>query len=209
VLLAALCPRSSPVDGPGRDAHRGSRRPRLPAHRPEGLPAPHDHGRPGGEAAGLGPDAGAPLGFHPPRAGRTDRAARQGADPLARRRGADPGWAEVPRRHPGDAERPASLAPSVAEIGPFVADRPRSPQTPADCPQSGGELPYCVTPMAQAPEAFWDRGGTMNSKFAKSLAVAVGLIAMWAAPAHAAGCNGVVNIFQWGCAPWDNNNGPQ
>jgi hypothetical protein len=49
----------------------------------------------------------------------------------------------------------------------------------------------------------------MNSKFAKSLAVAVGLIAMWAAPAHAAGCNGVVNIFQWGCAPWDNNNGPQ
>lgn len=23
------------------------------------------------------------------------------------------------------------------------------------------------------------------------------------------GCNGVVNIFVWGCAPWDNNNGPQ
>ncbi|RYY27547.1 MAG: hypothetical protein EOP62_05965 [Sphingomonadales bacterium] len=22
------------------------------------------------------------------------------------------------------------------------------------------------------------------------------------------GCNGVVNIFVWGCAPWDNNNGP-
>jgi hypothetical protein len=23
------------------------------------------------------------------------------------------------------------------------------------------------------------------------------------------GCNGVVNIFVWGCAPWDNNNGSQ
>lgn len=30
-----------------------------------------------------------------------------------------------------------------------------------------------------------------------------------AAPASAAGCNGVVNIFVWGCAPWDNNNGPR
>ncbi len=31
-----------------------------------------------------------------------------------------------------------------------------------------------------------------------------------ATPASAGtGCNGVVNIFQWGCAPWDNNNGPQ
>jgi hypothetical protein len=28
-----------------------------------------------------------------------------------------------------------------------------------------------------------------------------------ASPASAAGCNGVVNIFVWGCAPWDNNNG--
>lgn len=28
------------------------------------------------------------------------------------------------------------------------------------------------------------------------------------APAHAGtGCNGVINIFVWGCAPWDNNNG--
>jgi hypothetical protein len=26
-------------------------------------------------------------------------------------------------------------------------------------------------------------------------------------PAAAGGCNGVVNIFTWGCAPWDNNNG--
>ena len=29
------------------------------------------------------------------------------------------------------------------------------------------------------------------------------------APAQAAGCNGVVNPFVWGCAPWDNNNGPK
>jgi len=28
-------------------------------------------------------------------------------------------------------------------------------------------------------------------------------------PAHARGCNGVVNQFEWGCAYWDNNNGPQ
>lgn len=28
-------------------------------------------------------------------------------------------------------------------------------------------------------------------------------------PALGTGCNGVVNIFVWGCAPWDNNNGPQ
>lgn len=29
-----------------------------------------------------------------------------------------------------------------------------------------------------------------------------------ATPALAAGCNGVVDIFKWGCAPWDNN-GPK
>lgn len=27
--------------------------------------------------------------------------------------------------------------------------------------------------------------------------------------AQAAGCNGVVDFFRWGCAPWDNNNGPK
>lgn len=27
--------------------------------------------------------------------------------------------------------------------------------------------------------------------------------------AQAQGCNGVVNWFTWGCAPWDNNNGPR
>ncbi|MES2986478.1 MAG: hypothetical protein V4808_01095 [Pseudomonadota bacterium] len=31
-----------------------------------------------------------------------------------------------------------------------------------------------------------------------------------ATPASAGtGCNGVVNVFVWGCAPWDNNNGSQ
>lgn len=40
-------------------------------------------------------------------------------------------------------------------------------------------------------------------------AVAVSMAGGAAAPALAAGCNGVVNIFKWGCAPWDNNNGPQ
>jgi hypothetical protein len=52
----------------------------------------------------------------------------------------------------------------------------------------------------------------LSSKRTKSLAVAAGLViaASAAAPAYAGtGCNGVVNIFQWGCAPWDNNNGPQ
>ncbi len=30
-----------------------------------------------------------------------------------------------------------------------------------------------------------------------------------AAPANAGtGCNGVINPLVWGCAPWDNNNGP-
>ncbi len=27
--------------------------------------------------------------------------------------------------------------------------------------------------------------------------------------ANAKGCNGVVNQLEWGCAAWDNNNGPQ
>ena len=32
----------------------------------------------------------------------------------------------------------------------------------------------------------------------------------YSAPAFAGtGCNGVVNVFVWGCAPWDNNNGPK
>lgn len=42
-------------------------------------------------------------------------------------------------------------------------------------------------------------------------AVALGILGLTAAmPASAGtGCNGVINPFVWGCAPWDNNNGPQ
>lgn len=36
-----------------------------------------------------------------------------------------------------------------------------------------------------------------------------GLALLGAGKAGAAGCNGVVNVFVWGCAPWDNNNGQQ
>ncbi len=47
-----------------------------------------------------------------------------------------------------------------------------------------------------------------HSAFRASL-VATALVAgTFALPAHA-GCNGVTNIFVWGCAPWDNNNGPK
>ncbi|HEX8301488.1 hypothetical protein [Sphingomonas sp.] len=41
-------------------------------------------------------------------------------------------------------------------------------------------------------------------------AIAIAATGAFAAPAYAGtGCNGVVNIFVWGCAPWDNNNGPK
>lgn len=42
-------------------------------------------------------------------------------------------------------------------------------------------------------------------------ALALGFLGFVAAtPANAGtGCNGVINPFVWGCAPWDNNNGPQ
>ncbi len=44
-------------------------------------------------------------------------------------------------------------------------------------------------------------------RFAGVAAAALATVA--ATPAAAGtGCNGVVNIFVWGCAPWDNNNGP-
>ena len=41
-----------------------------------------------------------------------------------------------------------------------------------------------------------------------SLGMAAAL-AFAVSPAQAAGCNGHVNVAEWGCAPWDNNNGPQ
>lgn len=40
-----------------------------------------------------------------------------------------------------------------------------------------------------------------------SLTASMALLA--GAPAQAAGCNGVVSPAEWGCAPWDNNNGPK
>jgi hypothetical protein len=40
-------------------------------------------------------------------------------------------------------------------------------------------------------------------------ALALSALAALPAPAYAGtGCNGVINILVWGCAPWDNNNGP-
>lgn len=44
-----------------------------------------------------------------------------------------------------------------------------------------------------------------------AILMAAGIVAgsAAAAPPMASGCNGVVNIFVWGCAPWDNNNGPK
>jgi hypothetical protein len=42
-----------------------------------------------------------------------------------------------------------------------------------------------------------------------ALGVAMGSTLANVAPASARGCNGVVNQFVWGCAAWDNNNGPQ
>lgn len=39
--------------------------------------------------------------------------------------------------------------------------------------------------------------------------VLIGTVVIGSAPANARGCNNVVNVFVWGCAPWDNNNGSQ
>lgn len=53
----------------------------------------------------------------------------------------------------------------------------------------------------------------MNSSKLRFALVGVASIAaatLFATPATAGtGCNGVINILEWGCAPWDNNNGPQ
>jgi len=42
-----------------------------------------------------------------------------------------------------------------------------------------------------------------------ALSFAIGSYLVNVTPANARGCNGVVNQFEWGCAYWDNNNGPQ
>lgn len=41
------------------------------------------------------------------------------------------------------------------------------------------------------------------------LTITAGAALLSAGPASAKGCNGHVNQLEWGCAPWDNNNGPQ
>ena len=51
----------------------------------------------------------------------------------------------------------------------------------------------------------------MSQRNVRQLALAfvvVSSIGVYSANAAAAGCNGVVNAAVWGCAPWDNNNGP-
>lgn len=51
----------------------------------------------------------------------------------------------------------------------------------------------------------------MKTRRSRTALAVIALTAMVApAPAIAGtGCNGVVNLFVWGCAPWDNNNGSQ
>jgi len=49
----------------------------------------------------------------------------------------------------------------------------------------------------------------MRSRKLLILSLAAGLCVMAAQEAGAKGCNGVVSQGEWGCAAWDNNNGPQ
>jgi len=42
-----------------------------------------------------------------------------------------------------------------------------------------------------------------------ALALLAAGVSLVSADANAKGCNGYVNQWEWGCAPWDNNNGPQ
>jgi len=52
----------------------------------------------------------------------------------------------------------------------------------------------------------------MTNGLARLAVAALAVIAFGIAaspPAKASGCNGVVSPLEWGCAPWDNNNGPQ
>lgn len=42
-----------------------------------------------------------------------------------------------------------------------------------------------------------------------ALGLTIGASLLTIDEASAKGCNGVVNPAVWGCAPWDNNNGPK
>lgn len=48
-----------------------------------------------------------------------------------------------------------------------------------------------------------------NMKLAAYALIATGAFYLSANDASAKGCNGVVDPLKWGCAAWDNNNGPQ
>ena len=49
----------------------------------------------------------------------------------------------------------------------------------------------------------------VTPRFARTLAAAALAITASTSAIAGTGCNQVVNIFVWGCAPWDNNNGPK
>ena len=43
----------------------------------------------------------------------------------------------------------------------------------------------------------------------QTIIISAAVLLAVATPALANGCNGVVSQLEWGCAAWDNNNGPQ
>ena len=50
----------------------------------------------------------------------------------------------------------------------------------------------------------------MSLKLLVPVALVAAFAGLSATPASAGtGCNGIINPFVWGCAPWDNNNGAQ
>jgi hypothetical protein len=49
----------------------------------------------------------------------------------------------------------------------------------------------------------------MRSRKLLMLSLSAGLCVLATQEAGAKGCNGVVSQGEWGCAAWDNNNGPQ
>ena len=49
----------------------------------------------------------------------------------------------------------------------------------------------------------------MISKYQLALVAGAALACATVGSASAKGCNGVVDQLRWGCAVWDNNNGPQ
>jgi hypothetical protein len=53
------------------------------------------------------------------------------------------------------------------------------------------------------------KNNAMSAGIAAVLGLATGVFLLGSSnEASAKGCNGVVNQLEWGCAAWDNNNGP-